>query len=151
MSTPQQVYKTTIATTPEKLWEAIINPEFTQQYWFGNINSSSWKVGDKWEHLSVNKDDSRKYPHGVVEAFEPYSRLVMTWEHVDYGADISRVTFNIKQTGDAVELTVIHGDFIDGSVMAGQVSGGWPRVIANLKEFLETGQVANNVKSNCAA
>ena len=37
---PELIYTTYIRTTPEKLWSAITNPEFTRQYWGGNENIS---------------------------------------------------------------------------------------------------------------
>lgn len=44
----QFVYVTYIRTTPEKLWEALIKPEFTKQYWFGVSQISDWKAGADW-------------------------------------------------------------------------------------------------------
>jgi uncharacterized protein YndB with AHSA1/START domain len=39
MTRPEFIYTTYIKTTPEKLWAAITNPEFTHQYW-GHENIS---------------------------------------------------------------------------------------------------------------
>jgi uncharacterized protein YndB with AHSA1/START domain len=44
------VYTIYIQTTPEKLWNAITNSEFTRQYW-GGENISDWKIGSKWQHV----------------------------------------------------------------------------------------------------
>ena len=41
------VYVTYIRTTPEKLWEALTQPEFTRQYWAGRTVSSTWRKGDR--------------------------------------------------------------------------------------------------------
>ena len=35
MSKPEFVYVTYIETTPEKLWHALTDSEFTERYWFG--------------------------------------------------------------------------------------------------------------------
>lgn len=148
MSTPDQVYKTTINTSAEKLWAAITNPEFTQQYWFGNANiATEWKKGAKWEHRGM--DSGTLHHVGEVLECEPYSKLVLSWHMVGETKDISRVTFEIVEQGDHVQLTIIHGDFVDGSTMAASVSKGWPNVIANMKEFLEEGCATH--KSGCAA
>ena len=36
MSKPEFVYVTYIETTPEKLWHALTDGDFTQRYWFGH-------------------------------------------------------------------------------------------------------------------
>ena len=57
MSNTEHVYTTYIKTTPEKLWTAITNPEFTRQYWGGHVNVSDWKKGSGWEHHSTNDNN----------------------------------------------------------------------------------------------
>ncbi len=140
MKTPDQVYKTHISASAQAVWNAITNPEFTRQYWFGNANiSPRWETGGTWQHQGM--ESGTVYHTGIIEECIPNQRLVITWSNPDDEADISRVTFIIDAVGEGVELTVLHGDFIDGSEMATHVSGGWPSVIGNMKEFLETGQV----------
>jgi hypothetical protein len=51
----------------------------------------------------------------------------------------SKVTFDIEEQGPMVKLTVVHDDFDPGSIVAERVSGGWPRVMSDLKSLLETG------------
>ena len=65
---------------------------------------------------------------------------MLTWAEPANEADVSRVTFEIEAVDDTVRLDVIHGDFTPGSDMVNRVSGGWPRVLSNLKSFLETGK-----------
>ena len=48
-NTSRFVYVTYIRTTPEKLWAALIEPEFTRQYWAGTHQVSDWKVGADWK------------------------------------------------------------------------------------------------------
>ncbi len=135
------VYTTYIKTTPDKVWEAITNPEFARQYWGGLQNVSDWKKGSKWRH--VNAEDGSSWLIGeVVESIRP-KRLVLTWADPDDTADESRVTFEIKPVEDMVCLTVIHGDFKLASKMAPKVCEGWPRVLSSMKSFLETGKGLN--------
>jgi uncharacterized protein YndB with AHSA1/START domain len=141
MTTPDQVYKTTIETTPEKLWAAITNPEFTKQYWFGNANVSSWEKGAAWEHK--NPETGEIFHIGKVVEIKPLEKLVLSWHNPGDETDVSKVTFDIKHSGGVCELQIIHGDFIDDSGMAKRVSGGWPKVVANLKVFLEQGGAAD--------
>jgi uncharacterized protein YndB with AHSA1/START domain len=55
MDKPQFVYVTYIATTPEKLWNALIDPEMTRKYW-QHENLSEWKPGSKWEHRACDEN-----------------------------------------------------------------------------------------------
>ena len=137
MTNPDFVYTTYIKTTPEKLWAAITNPEFTRQYW-GHDNVSDWKKGSEWKHVSSDGNDV-KIVGQVLESVPP-KRLVLSWASPDNKADDSRVTFEIKAVGDMTCLNVIHGNFKAGSDMASRVSMGWPRVLSSMKSFLETGK-----------
>jgi uncharacterized protein YndB with AHSA1/START domain len=73
----------------------------------------------------------------------PPKRLVLTWTDPKDAADRSRVTFEIEPIEDVVRLNITHGNLKAGSVMVGNVSRGWPRVLSSLKSFLETGRGLN--------
>ncbi len=136
MNKPELVYVTYIRSTPQKVWDAITQPEFTRQYWGGNANVSDWKTGSEWKH--VNKSNETWVTGKVVESIPP-TRLVLSWADPDSLNDVSRVTFEMEPMEDEVRLTVTHDDFKVGSEMAGKVSKGWPHVLSSLKSFLETG------------
>jgi uncharacterized protein YndB with AHSA1/START domain len=148
MTKPELIYTTYIRTTPEKLWNAITNPEFVRQYWGGNENVSDWKPGSEWVHVSGDEERIVRVVGKVVESVPP-KRLVLTWADPANKADVSRVTFEIEPVDDTVRLDVIHGDFTPGSDMVNRVSGGWPRVLSSLKSFLETGKALN--VANCGS
>jgi len=137
MTKPDQIYTSYIKTTPEKLWAAITNPEFTRQYWGGHANVSEWKKGATWEH----QDTSNKLVRvaGVVLEYTPYTRLALSWASPSDTGDVSTVTFELEEIKDVVRLDVTHGNFTADSTMAGNVSKGWPLVLSSLKSFLETG------------
>ena len=136
---PDLVYTTYIRSTPQKVWDAVTNPEFTRQYWGDMANLSDWKPGSPWRHAPHAQQDDAWVSGQVVESVPP-TRLVLTWADPDAPADLSRVTFLLKaEEGDLVRLDVIHGDFVPDSAMAEKVSQGWPRVLSSLKSFLETG------------
>jgi DNA-binding transcriptional ArsR family regulator/uncharacterized protein YndB with AHSA1/START domain len=150
---PEFVYTTYIHTTPERLWQALTAPAFTSRYWSMTIDSD-WKPGSTmtWHTRGITIAD----PEQVVLESEPYRRLSYTWQTVtpEWAASLnltddardrlaaearSKVTFEIEPLGDQVRLTVIHDDLKPDGLMRTLISGGWPRVMANLKTLLETG------------
>ncbi len=155
MDRPTFVYTTFIKTTPERLWQGLTDPSFTMRYW--NLAfESDWETGSAmtWTQRDVTivDDDQR-----VVQA-DPYTRLSYTWHTFtpewaqavgiddDRRAQMvaerrSKVTFEIEPIdGEQVKLTVIHDDLEPGGLLVDMISSGWPRVIANLKTLLETGE-----------
>jgi uncharacterized protein YndB with AHSA1/START domain len=146
MSTPKLVYVTQILTTPAKLWEALTNPDFIQQYWFGCRNTSTWKEGDVIESRSP---EGKLEWHGKILKSVPERELVFSFDHL---ADEppSRVTFKVEPQGEKVQLTITHDEFQEVSAIRDRVSNGWPSIIEGIKTLLETGHADNSDKS-CAA
>lgn len=148
MTKPSFVYVTYIATTPEKVWRALVDTDVTRQYWVdpsagcARVNVSDWKPGSRWEHRRADGSDTVDVAGKVVESSPP-KRLVMTWARpaeVDDAMKNSRVTFDIEPYADGlVRLTVTHEDLERDPQMLAGVSGGWPKVLSNLKTLLETG------------
>ena len=135
------VYVTYIASTPEKVFEAITRPELARRYW-GHENVSDWKPGSKWEHVRANDARAVELVGQVVETSPP-TRLVITWANASQAADpdaYSRVTFDIEPYNDMVRLTVRHDELQAGNGMANGIQKGWPVVLSSLKSFLETGR-----------
>jgi uncharacterized protein YndB with AHSA1/START domain len=140
MSTTEFVYTTYIKSTPQIVWNAITSPEFTRQYWNVELKSD-WKTGSKWKGLASDGGDCVK--QGEILKSTPPNHLIMTWVSPEDEADKtehSRVTFEIAAIGDMVRLNVIHDRLKAGSVMAGRIAQGWPRVLSSLKSMLESGK-----------
>jgi len=70
MDKPEFVYVTYIATSPEKLWNALLDPEMTAKYW-QNENVSDWRPGSRWEHRGIDKDRTRRLVGKVLESSPP--------------------------------------------------------------------------------
>ncbi len=135
------VYVTYIATRPETVWKALLDGEFTRQYW-GHENVSDWEPGSAWEHQRVDAARTVDILGEVLEA-EPPRRLVITWGEPGDKARRdrhSRVTFVIEPVADMVRLTVVHDELEAGSEMQRKITEGWPRVLSSLKSLLETGR-----------
>ncbi len=141
MDKPQFVYVTYISTTPEKLWNALIDPKMTAKYW-QHENVSDWQPGSKWEHRQSNKERTLKLVGKIIESAPP-RRLVLTWAFPDderREEKHSRVTFEIEPLGDVVRLTVTHDRLEPDSEMLKGITMGWPKVLASLKSLLEVGR-----------
>jgi len=135
------LYVTYIRTTPAKLWDALLKPEFTRQYWFGFTQDSSWKKGAPWALISP---EGKTMDAGEVVEIDPPNRLVLKWRH-EFHPDMrdegfSRATFELAAQDDTVKLTVTHEIDKTPSVLIEKVSGGWPAILASLKSLLETGK-----------
>jgi uncharacterized protein YndB with AHSA1/START domain len=137
------VYVTFIRTTPEKLWSALTSAEFTRQYWFGVRHETDWKVGSSWQLVFP---DGRIADTGEIVEVDPPRRLVLRWRN-EFRPELkaegySRCTVELEPIDDAVKLTITHAMDRAGTKFIEAVSGGWPRILSNLKSLLETGQVA---------
>lgn len=141
MDKPQFVYVTYIATTPEKVWKALTEPEITTRYW-QHVNVSDWQPGSRWEHRDSGPAGAPLLVGKVVESVPP-RRLVLTWASAgDAESDekFSRVTFEIEETHGVVRLTVTHDRLESDSEMLRGITDGWPKVLSSLKSLLETEQ-----------
>jgi len=149
MTRPDFVYVTYIATTPEKVWRALVGTDVTRQYWAdplagcARVNVSDWKPGSRWEHQRADESHTTDIVGKVVESTPP-RRLVITWARPAEAEDTSKhsqVAFDIEPYVDGlVRLTVTHDDLERDPQMLAGVSTGWPKVLSNLKTLLETGR-----------
>jgi uncharacterized protein YndB with AHSA1/START domain len=140
MTKPQFVYVTYIATTPELLFNALIDGKLTREYW-GADNVSDWKPGSPWEHRDAESGKQRIV--GEVLEFDPPRRLVTSWASpADAGnpAKHSRVSYELEPMEGQVKLTVTHSELEPDSDMLKGITRGWPIVLSSLKSLLETGK-----------
>lgn len=140
MNKPEFVYVMYVSTTPQKLWDALIEADMTKKYW-QHVNVSDWEPGSRWEHRSADKEGTLHLVGKVIESSPP-RRLVLTWA---FPADEaheekhSRVAFEIEPVGQIVRLTVTHDRLEPDSEMLKGITAGWPKVLSSLKSLLETG------------
>jgi uncharacterized protein YndB with AHSA1/START domain len=141
VGTTDQVYELFIKAAPERVWDAIINPEFTVQYFHGvRIEVTPER------RLSGSADGSETWDENAVLEWDPPRRLSHEW-HSFYDPELaaeekSRVTWEIEaQDGGFSKLTVIHDRLENAPKTAASVSGaGWMMVLSGLKSVLETGE-----------
>ena len=138
---PAIVYTIYIASTPEKVWQALTTAEFSRKYFSGLAVEVDLKVGGAFV---VRQPDGSVHMSGEVIACDPPKRLTMTF-NVNWTALIEKlgptlVTYEIEPAGDAVKLTLIqsHDRPISDDILSGGRSG-WPAILSSLKSLLETG------------
>ena len=145
------VYATFIRTTPEKLWDALTNGDFSVKYWMGFRIEVEPKAGGKLRILPPKGMEQHGDHAGEVLVCEPHRKLVYTWNQKD-SPDIakkrnglSRVTYELTPMGAQVKLRLIHENLLpedieqDPKTFKG-INNGWPAVISSLKSLLETGE-----------
>jgi uncharacterized protein YndB with AHSA1/START domain len=141
MAESRFVYVTYIRTTPQKLWQALIDPEFTRRYWVETWQESDWKPGASWRLMIP---DGRVGDAGEVIEIEPERKLVLTWRN-EFKPELreegySQLTYELEPQGDMVKLTLVHEMGKPGSKLIDAVSNGWPMLLSSLKSLLETGE-----------
>lgn len=134
------VFEVFIKTTPERLWEAITDPEQRGRYSFGVQTYSEWTAGSSYASRSTSGVDIAAGhnlevdpPRLLVQSFEAL------WSDEVRAQGTTRVTWEIEPVGTSCRLTVIH-DQLPADANA-ELYGGWPMILSGLKTLLETGEL----------
>jgi uncharacterized protein YndB with AHSA1/START domain len=139
-STMEKVFEIYIRTTPERLWQAITDPETRTHFQFGAVVQSEWDVGAAYRVGDAAGDHT--LIEGEILEVNPPHRLVQTyraaWDEGIAAEGTSRVTWEIEAVGDSCRLTVIHDQLRDDA--DSHLYGGWPMILSGLKTWLETAE-----------
>jgi uncharacterized protein YndB with AHSA1/START domain len=139
---PGTVYVTYIAATPAKVWQALTDPAFTRQYFFGFAIEVEPRKGGAFKLLMP---DGSTHVKGRVVEWSPPRRFSCTWSvkgMQDFGElPDCLVTYDIEPSGDAVKLTLTesHSWNVPPAILAGGRTG-WPKILSGLKTLLEAGK-----------
>jgi uncharacterized protein YndB with AHSA1/START domain len=141
-------YVTYIRTTPEDLWTALTTPEFMKKYWFGMTFETDWKAGSPWRMIF---DDGRIADSGEILELDRLHRIVLKWKN-EFRPELaaegySRCCIELEPQEGAVKLTIRHTIERADSKFIEAVSGGWPKILSNLKSLLETGEPVETSKA----
>jgi uncharacterized protein YndB with AHSA1/START domain len=138
---PAIAYTISIASTPEKVWQALTSAEFSRKYFFGNAVEVDLRVGGSYV---VRTPDGSPHISGEVIECHPPRKLTFTF-NVNWPALIEKlgstlVTYEIEPVGEVVKLTLIqsHDRPLSDDILAGGRQG-WPAILSSLKSVLETG------------
>jgi len=140
MSKPEFVYTIYIASTPEKVFEALTDTEMSERYWHGNSVVSDWTVGSPFTLRLARHDNDVT---GKVLEYDPPRRLSYSFLAHDGsdGGKASRVAVELERQRDQVRLTMIHDGFEPNSPVLEKVGVGWPLILSSLKSYIECGKV----------
>jgi uncharacterized protein YndB with AHSA1/START domain len=137
----EKVFEIYIRTTPERLWQALTDPEIRSKYTFGMRVQSDWTTGSPYTMNHPNAP--ALLGEGVNVEVDPPRKLVQTftalWSDEVKSEGTSRVTYEIEPVGDSCCLTVTHDQLREGANP--QVYGGWPMILSGLKTWLESGEL----------
>ena len=138
---PAIVYTIYIASTPEKVWEALTTAEFSRRYFSGFAIETDLRVGGAF---IARAPDGSVHISGEVIECDPPRKLTITF-NVNWPALIEKlgptlVTYEIEPAGDVVRLTMTesHDRPLSDDILAGGRQG-WPAILSSLKSLLETG------------
>jgi uncharacterized protein YndB with AHSA1/START domain len=139
---PKTVYVIYIASTPEKVWQALTDPALSRKYFHGSLLEIEPKVGG---NFVVRFPDGRVNVAGKVVEWTPPCRLATTWT-VEWLDELRAlppclVSYDIEQAGESVKLTLTEAYQWDvpEAILSGGRSG-WPAILSSLKSVLETGK-----------
>ncbi len=137
----EKVYEIFIKTTPERLWDAITDPEQRAKYNFGASPTNEWTQGAKYEMSAGG--GAVPLGDGEVLDVDPPRRLVHTmralWSDDVKSEGYSQVAWEIEQIEDSCRLTIVHSELRDDANP--ELYGGWPMILSGLKTWLETGEL----------
>ena len=129
-----------IPQSREKVWQALTDSTFTQQYFFNSRVESTWRPGASYRLYNSIGDMTVE---GEVLDVDPPHRLVTTfsplWRADEGGNRYSKVTWEIEQVGAVCKLTLTQEEFDPDCTLMQHMNAGWARLLSSLKTLLETG------------
>lgn len=152
-----QVYRVYIKATPEAIWDAITNPDWTERFGYGGRSEYDLRPGGAYRGYASEGMRQAGAPElavdgEVIEATPPH-KLVQTWRMLMdermAAEGFTRLTYEIEPRKEGVtRLTVIHELegapglqlLMSGGMEDGGAGGGWSWVLSSLKTLLETGR-----------
>jgi uncharacterized protein YndB with AHSA1/START domain len=136
----EKIFEIYIKATPERVWEAITDPEMRATYNFGTRQETDWKPGSRYE--MTHPGAGVLLGEGENLEVDPPRRLVQSftalWSDEVKAEGTSRITWEIEPVGDSCHVRVTHDELREGA--NGELYGGWPMILSGLKTLLETGE-----------
>lgn len=152
-----KVFRIFIKATPQAVWDAITQPEWTDRYGYGGRAEFDLRPGGIYRVPTPKAMLDMGAPPTIVdgEVIEagPPRKLVQTWralwspELISEGA--KRLTWEIADAGNGVTAVTLTHELegapltaanVAGSIDIARGGGGWAWVLSDVKSLLETGK-----------
>ena len=163
IGTATQVYRVFIRATPQKIWDAITDPAWTQRFGYGLREEYELHAGGKYRGHATPEMRAMNFPEivtdGEVLESDPPRKLVVTWRMaMDPNMakeGFTRLTYEIMEGRDGVSrLSVIHdltgtpghAAMVAGDQQGPGTGGGWLWILSDLKSLLESGKPMSSKK-----
>jgi uncharacterized protein YndB with AHSA1/START domain len=141
MNEPKIIYVVYVATTMEKLWEALTSSEVLKKNW-GSIESQ-WTKGSQIREIGDSENILWK---GDILRSEPPRLLSYTFEVTESGEPSTEVTFELSPPvspiapgAKVVQLRLTQSGFKENSKVFIGCARAWPEILSSVKTFVETG------------
>ncbi len=146
-------YRSYIKATPDRVWQALIDPNFTRRYFHGTSFAEPPELGGNYRTVT---SDGQPAIEGTIEEFDPPHRFVHTWRMLYDPAlaaePASRVEWTIAAVGDGLtQVDLVHGELARSPLTWASVRHGWTWILDGLKTLLETGDSLPPVTPTAAA
>ena len=156
-STTTQIYRIFIRATPQKIWDAITDPEWTQRFGYGLRDEYELRPGGRYRGRANAGMLAMGMPEvtvdGEVIESDPPRKLVVTWrmamDPTLNAEGFTRLTYEIVEgKGGVSRLSVIHdlagrpghAAMVAGVQQGPGEGGGWLWILSDLKSLLESGK-----------
>jgi uncharacterized protein YndB with AHSA1/START domain len=150
------VYRVYIKVPAERVWEALVTPEWTRRFGYGGDIAIDLRPGGQYVHYTSAEMRAVGAPDiavdGEVIEADPPRKLVKTWRMaMDEGLQaegFTTLTYELDEVSPGVtRLTVVHdltgaprlAVLLRGDQESEGAGGGWAWVLSDLKSLLETG------------
>jgi uncharacterized protein YndB with AHSA1/START domain len=145
-TTADHVYEIVIRSTPDQVWQALTDGEFTQRYYFNTRVESDWQPGSLCRYYDPKGNVSLE---GEILEIEPQRSLKTTfkpmWVPQSEGGQLSTLSWEIQALGPVSSVKLTHAGIDDASFQAGRMHLGWVYALSSLKSLLETGEPLPNI------
>ena len=142
-----------IAAKPERVFEALVDPEQVVQWWGQNgiyrctHFSADLRVGGKWQSSGVGPDAGRFEVAGEFLEVVPPRVLAYTWVASWTGTAKTTVRWELMPSGQGTLVTIRHSGLAAYPEIA-QSYRGWPRMLGWLQALLERGETVETRRAS---
>jgi uncharacterized protein YndB with AHSA1/START domain/DNA-binding transcriptional ArsR family regulator len=138
---PDHIYQVIINVPSEVVWNAIVDGDVTEKYFYGTRVESTWEEGGE---IRYTHGDGQVAGEGKILSIDPEVMVEMTfqalWDEDLVAEGPAREIWRVEDFNGAARLTIELYDTPVGSRTFNDFANGFPYVVSGMKTFLETGE-----------